>query len=211
MRSWLIVPLAIGATVASAQPPVDVVPPDAAQRITEADAAAVANAVRAGDEALSCEALQTEMVSLAQQIQPVAQGFGQQFEADLAKVEEAQQAAEEQTRRGRPRLGQVARGFATGVIPGADRAAAAAQQAASIAEAEQARVQTNENLERMAAFAGDAAGLAGPARRGERVIALAQARDCAWLKEGGGAPPGAFPAGAFPPGAVPPGIPAAPR
>ena len=89
------------------------------------------------------------------------------------------------------------RGLATGMIPGADRANAAAQQAASIAQAAEAQRQTEQNLERISALEENIAGLAGPAMRGERVLELARARNCAWMQEGGGAPPG------FPPGGPP--------
>jgi hypothetical protein len=64
-------------------------------------------------------------------------------------------------------------------------------------------------VQRVADMGAQAAAMAGPAMRGERVLELAKARDCAWAKEGGGMPagavPGAIPPGAFPPGAVPPG------
>jgi hypothetical protein len=190
----------LGASVASAQQPADTRLEDAAQRALDAQAAGEANAARPGDENLSCEALQTEMISIAQAIQqqPSLQGFAAQAQTDLAAAQEAQQAAEGETAR-RPRFGQVMRGFATGVVPGADRAGAAAQQAAAIAQAEEAQRQTNENLERIAGIADGAAAMAGPAMRGERVLELARARDCAWMKEGGLPPPGAFPPGAAPP------------
>jgi hypothetical protein len=201
MRTLLVLSLLLGASTVAAQPPTDTRLEGATQRALDAQATAAANAARPGDENLSCEALQTEMVSIAQAIrqQPSLQGFAAQAQTDLAAAQEAQQAAEEQTARARPRFGQALRGFATGVVPGADRAAAAAQQATAIAQAEEAQRQTNQNLERIAGIADGAAAAAGPTMRGERVLELARARDCAWLKEGGVPPPGAFPPGAVPP------------
>jgi hypothetical protein len=164
------------------------------QRMLEAQAAATADATRPGDEDLSCEALQAEMVSIGETLQqePALQSAAAQAEADLAKIQEAQQAAEAQARASRPRFGQMVRGMAAGVVPGMDRAGAAAQQAAAMAQAQQAQAQTNENLARIAALSAGAAASAGPAMRGQRVFELAQARNCAWAQEaGGGVPPDA--------------------
>jgi hypothetical protein len=213
MRTLVFVSLALCASVAFAQRQRDLSRQQAAEdQILAAQAEATANAVRPGDESLSCEALQTEMISLAQQMQPSVQGVGAQAAADFTRLQEAQQEAEAQTaqqRRGGRIFGQAVRGMATGMIPGADRANAAAQQAQSIAQAAEAQRQTQENLDRISGLSESVAGLAGPAMRGQRVLELAGARNCAWLQEGGDGPPGAFPPGAGPPpGAVPPGIPA---
>ncbi len=168
--------------------------------------------MRPGDEELSCEALQAEMVAIAQspEIQGLA-AFGQQAQADLAAAQQAQAAAA-QSQRARPRMfRQMVQGAASGVVPGLDRGAAAVQQAAAMAQASQAAAQTNANLERLAAIGEQSALMAGPALRGQRVIELAHARNCAWIQAGGmppGAVPPGIPAGAVPPGAVPPGIPA---
>jgi hypothetical protein len=198
-----MVSLASFASMVSAQQPVDARLEDAAQQLADAEAEAAANAKRPGDEDLSCEALQAEMVSISQTMQPLLEGPAQQFASDLSKLEEAQAAAEAQAPSARPRFGQMVRGLATGAVPGMDRANAAAQQAQSIAQAEQARADTNENLERVAALSEGTAAIAGPAMRGQRVLELAEARNCAWLQEGG-VPPGAFPPGSVPPdGAVP--------
>jgi hypothetical protein len=177
------------------------------KQIEEAQALAEANAVRPGDENLSCEALQAEMMALAQspEMQAFAQGFGAQAQADLAGLQQAQTAAEEQTRNARRGIFRsMAQGVASAVTPGADQAAARAQQAASKAQSAQIEAQTNQNLERILGQSDNIAAMAGPAMRGRRVFELAEARDCAWLKEGG-MPPGAFPPGSAPPGlALPP-------
>jgi hypothetical protein len=195
-----VLALALGVSIASAQQPGDTSSQqDAAEQLEAAQAEARANAVRPGDEDLSCEALQTELMAMAQSMQPGVQAFGQQAAADLAEVQTAQQAAEEAAARSRPRFGQMMRGMATGVVPGMDRASAAAQQAESIARAGEAQAETNANLEQINALAAEATAMAGPVARGERVLELAKTRNCAWLEEGGAGMPGAFPPGAVPP------------
>jgi hypothetical protein len=178
-----------------------------AEQLAAAEAAAQANAVRPGDEALSCEALQAEMVAIVQspEMQAFVQTAGPQAQAQLAQLNAAQ-AEQEAAASSRPRLGgQIARGLAVGVVPGLQQANAQAQQAASIAQAAEAQAQAEQNQRAALALGSQAATLAGPAMRGQRVIELAQARDCAFLKEGG-MPPGALPPGAVPPGGLPPGF-----
>lgn len=207
MRVVLFVSLVLASSSAAAQN-TDERLEAAGQALVEAQAHGAANAVREGDEDFSCEALQSEMVAIAQspEMQSLA-GFGQQAQADLSAV---QQAAAEEAGRSRPRLfRQMVQGAATGVVPGVGRGAAAAQQAAAAAQAAQMAQQTNANLERVASLGEQAAVMAGPAMRGQRVLELAQARNCAWVQEEGTLPPGALPPG-FSAGAVPPGIPAPP-
>jgi hypothetical protein len=212
MRVVLFVSLVLASAAGSAQNS-DQRLEAAGQALAEARAQGEANAVRPGDEDLSCEALQAEMVAIAQS--PEMQGLGgfaPQGQAELAAVQEAQAAAEEAAR-SRPRMfRQMVQGAATGVVPGLGRGAAAAQQAAAAAQAAQTAAQTSANLERVAAIGEQAALVAGPAMRGQRVIELAQARNCAWIQEGGMPPPGAAPAGGVPPGTpAPPAAPAPQR
>jgi hypothetical protein len=190
MRTSLLLCLACSVGVVG-QEPAAPSPEAMQQQLLAAQAAAQAGASRPGDEDLSCEALQAEMVSIAQAMQqdPALQSMAVQAQADLAKMQEAQQAAEVQAQASGPRFGQMVRGMATGVIPGADRANAAAQQAAAAAQTQQAQAEASENLQRMSAMSQGAAALAGPAMRGQRIIELAQARSCAWLQEAGAAAP----------------------
>ena len=208
MRSVVLVPLLWVAAAASAQNDDLAKQQEAlADQLEAAQAAAEANASRPGDEALSCEALQAEMVAIAQspEMQAFAQTAGAQAQSDLAKINEAQ-AAQQAAAGSRPGLARgIAQGVVSGVVPGLGQAQAAAQQAASMAQAAQAQQQVRQNQQSMLALGGQAAAMAGPMMRGQRVMELAQARDCAWLKEGGGLPPGALPPGALPPGALPPG------
>ncbi len=216
MRTVLVVFGALAAVSASAQRSPDLSrQQQAAQEITDAQAAGAAAAVRPGDEDLSCEALQTEMVAIAQSpaMQNFAQGFGAQAQADLDKLNEAQAEAEEQTKSARKGIFRgIVRGAATAVTPGADKVAARAQQAAAIAQNAELQAETNRNIEGILGQSGNVAAMAGPAMRGQRLLELAQARDCAWLKDGGAGalPPGALPPqpGSAPPlpGAVPPGL-----
>jgi hypothetical protein len=179
-----------------------------ADQIAAAQAAGEANASRPGDESLSCEALQAEMVAIAQspEMQAFTQTAAAQAQADLAQINAAQAAQQQAAAAGRPRLfRQMVQGVASGVVPGAGQAQAQAQQAQAIAQNAQLQQQTQQNQQEILALGGQVANLAGPAMRGQRVFELAQARDCAWLKEGGGPPPGALPPGALPPGALPTG------
>ena len=203
MTALRYVALILGAGIAYAQGPADVSPQrDAAQQLAEAQAAAAANAARPGDQDLSCDALQAELVTTAQstEMQGFAQSAGQQAEADLAAVDAAQKAEQEEAGRSRPRFGQMMRGMATGMVPGADRGAAAAQQAAAMAQAAAAQARGAERLAQMNATAGQAAGMAGSAMRGVRLIELGRAKNCDWAQDAG-----------VPPGAIPPTTPAPSR
>ena len=208
MRTVLLVPLLWVAVAASAQNDDLAKQQEAlAEQLEAAQAAGEANASRPGDEALSCEALQAELVAIAQstEMQSFAQTAGVQAQADLAKINEAQ-AAQQAAAGSRPRLFRgMVQGAASAVVPGLGQAQAGAQQAAAIAQSAQAQEEVRQNQQSMLALGGQAAAMAGPMMRGQRVMELAQARDCAWLKEGGGLPPGALPPGALPPGALPPG------
>jgi hypothetical protein len=208
MRTLLFVPFVLTAfTVAAQNDDLAAQQQALADQLTAAQAAAEANASRPGDESLSCEALQSEIVAIAQspEIQGFVQTAGAQAQAQLAQINEAQ-AAQQAATSSRPRLfRQMVQGAASAVVPGVGQASAQAQQAQAIAQNAQVAEQTRQNQQAILALGGQTAAIAGPAMRGQRVMDLAQARDCAWLKEGGGLPPGALPPGALPPGALPPG------
>jgi hypothetical protein len=219
MRTALVVAFVLAAFASSAQnDDLSAQQQALAEQITAAQAAAEANASRPGDEDLSCEALQAELMAIAQgpEMQGFVQTAGVQAQADLAKINEAQ-AAQQAAAESRPRmLRQMIQGAASGVVPGLGQAQAQAQQSAAVAQSAQMQEQARQNQQAMLALGGQAVGLAGPAMRGQRLIELAQARDCAWLKEGGllpgalppgGLPPGALPPGGLPPGALPPAAP----
>ena len=208
MRIVLLVPFVSAAFAASAQDDNLAAQQQAlADQITAAQAAAEANASRPGDENLSCEALQAEMVAIAQspEMQAFTQTAGAQAQANMAQISAAQ-AAQQAAAGSRPGLArQIAQGVVSGVVPGVGQAQAQAQQAAAMAQNAQLQEQTRQNQQAILGLGGQLSSLAGPAMRGQRVFELAQTRDCAWLKEGGGLPPGALPPGALPPGALPPG------
>ena len=208
MRTVLLVPFLSVALAAAAQNDnLATQGQGLADQITAAQAAAEANAVRPGDENLSCEALQAEMGAIAQspEMLAFAQSAGGQAQANMAQISAAQ-AAQQAAAASRPGMArQIAQGVVSGVVPGVGNAAAQAQQAAAMAQAAQQQQQTLQNQQAILGLGGQIANIAGPAMRGQRVYELAQARDCAWSKDGGGLPPGAAPPGAFPPGALPPG------
>jgi hypothetical protein len=196
MRTVLLAPFLLTAFTATAQNDDLAAQQQAlADQIAAAQAAAEANASRPGDENLSCEALQAEMVAIAQspEMQAFAQSAGAQAQSQLAQINEAQ-AAQQAVAESRPRLfRQMVQGAASGVVPGLGQASAQAQQAQAIAQNAQVQEQTRQNQQAILALGGQVTTIAGPAMRGQRVTELAQARDCAWMKEGGGLPPGALP------------------
>jgi hypothetical protein len=152
-----------------------------------ADAQGAANANRPGDEDLTCQQLQDEIVAAAQspEFQGALQPFAEQAQADQAQVEEAQQQIEEQTQ-GRRRGGaggglfrSLAQGAAAAALP--NSVGASATQAAGMAQAAQMQRQAAQNQERIFAAAEGAVGLMGTAQRGQRVMELAEAKKCEWL------------------------------
>jgi hypothetical protein len=207
MKTVLLVPFVFSTFTAAAQNDLAAQQQALADQIAAAQAAGEANASRPGDESLSCEALQAELVAIAQspEMQAFVQTAGAQAQSQLDQLNEAQ-AAQQAAAGPRPRLfRQMVQGAASGVVPGLGQAAARAQQAESIAQNAAVQQQTLQNQQAILALGGQTAAMAGPAMRGQRVMELAQARDCAWVKEGGALPPGALPPGALPPGALPPG------
>jgi len=92
MRTILLALLLFSASATLAQNDADL----AAQQRAMAEqlAAAQASAARPGDEALSCEALQAEMVAIAQspEMQAFAQTAGAQAQGQLEQINAAQAA-----------------------------------------------------------------------------------------------------------------------
>ena len=159
---------------------------EAQLRTAEVEGAAAA--VRPGDEDLTCQQLQDEIVAAAQspELQAALQPFAQQAQSDQAQVEAAQQQLEEQTQ-GRRRGGggggglfrSLAQGAATAALP--NSVGASAQMAAAAAQAAQMQQQAAQNQERIFDAASGAVGMMGTAMRGQRVMELAEAKKCEWL------------------------------
>ncbi|HXS81013.1 MAG TPA: hypothetical protein VN818_12035, partial [Gammaproteobacteria bacterium] len=168
MRTVLLVPFVLAAFTASAQNDDLAKQQQAlADQLAAAQAAGEANASRPGDENLSCEALQTEIVTIARspEMQGFAQSAGAQAQASMAQIAEAQAAAQ-QAAASQPGLArQIAQGVVSGVVPGVGQVSAQAQQAAAMAQAAQQQQQARQNQQNILALGGQAAAMAGPAMR----------------------------------------------
>jgi hypothetical protein len=140
--------------------------------LQSAFAAAQAAAVRPGDEALSCEGLATELVASAKD--PAVQSY----------VAKAGAAAKEQLDAMTAAAGTAAAKSAitlySSIVPGAGWAG----HAAAVAQAEAQRAQAARNIQERMGQAQEMMGIMPQLMRGQRVIELAQARDCAWVREG---------------------------
>jgi hypothetical protein len=155
-------------------------------QLKTAEVEGAAAAVRPGDEDLTCQQLQDEIVAAAQspEFQAALRPFAEQAQADQAQIEAAQQQIEEQTqgRRGGGGGGlfrSLAQGVATAALP--NSVGTSATQAAAMAQAAQLQRQAAQNQEQIFGAAQGAVGMMGTAMRGQRVMELAEAKKCEWL------------------------------
>lgn len=133
--------------------------------------AAQAQAVKPGDESLDCEALETEMTTLA--TDPAMQ----------ARVQ-ASGAAAQQRAQGAPSAGAAAAmTLFSSMVPGADMAGLAAQAAQAQSQQAQAAMNMQSRMQQMQSMMANLPLM----MRGQRVVELAQAKKCDWIA---GAMPG---------------------
>jgi hypothetical protein len=141
--------------------------------VMAAQAQAQATAARPGDEALSCDALQSEMTVMfndpAFQASVNSMGASAQSQMDRAKAAQAGAVG--------LGIGSMAAGIAGSMIPGMGwlgMAGVQAQQAAAMAQmpaADRARAQ----------MMGDTVAIMPQIYRGQRIYELAQAKKCAFI------------------------------
>jgi hypothetical protein len=112
-------------------------------------AAAQAGANRTGDESLSCESLESELVTTAKH--PAVQSYT-----------------------------QGALTLFSSVVPGG----AWAGHAVGVAQAQAQQAQAASNIEQRMQQAQEMMGIMPQLMRGQRILELAQARNCAWVREG---------------------------
>ncbi len=152
--------------------------PDAAMRRMEtAMTAAQAQAERPGDAALTCEALENEVIAFAEdpKIQAFAQEHGAQAEQRIDKIGATPRAAA--VRAGLDLL----LGMAGSFVPGVDLLQWGLQSAESArmqGEARKAETQVMAMMDQLIP-------LMPQMMRGQRVYELAQARQCAFLEQAG--------------------------
>lgn len=134
--------------------------------------AAQAGAIRAGDESLSCEALESELVATVKQ--PAVQSY-------VAKSGAAAQERAAALNTG-PSLTATRSALTlfSSIVPGG----AWAGHAAGAAQAQAQQAQATSNIQQRMQQAQEIMGIIPYLMRGQRVIELAQARNCAWLREG---------------------------
>jgi len=150
-------------------------------RMQQSQAQAAAAAQRPGDEALTCEALQGEMTTLM--TSPEMQAFNAS-NAAFAAEGQARMAGIQGQMAGSMAMG-MGLGLASAFIPGLGMAQGLAMQAQAAGMQHQAA----QNQERMVQQAGSVEAAMPTLMRGQRVIELAQAKQCPFLQDRGMAPP----------------------
>jgi hypothetical protein len=144
-----------------------------AANMMAAQAAAEKAAVRPGDAAMSCEALQTELTTIMQdpafQAAIASSGAAAQAQMDQAKAAQASAAGLGAT--------SIAAGIASSFIPGAGWLGTAAMQA-QMAQA-QARMPAADRAR--AQMMGDMTTMMPTMYRGQRLHELATAKKCAFV------------------------------
>jgi hypothetical protein len=164
MRRLFLLNLIVAAACASPRAPDPGANPG--MELHAAMQSAQAAASRPGDQSLSCEALQAELGETMKD--PAIQSF-----TDSA----AQQAAPVTGAPGAGAPGGAASALLGSVLPGVD----AASTAAMAAQAPAMQAQTQANVQARAQQAQAMTAMLPQMMRGQRLIELAQARNCDWL------------------------------
>jgi hypothetical protein len=133
--------------------------------------AAEAAANRPGDDALGCDALQTELVASAKD--PAVQAFVAKSGAIAQEKMAAMNSA------GAGVGAQMAMTIMSSIVPGGGWAG----YGANVAQAQAAQVQAARNMQQQMQQAQELMTIMPQMMRGQRVIELAQRRDCGWLQD----------------------------
>ena len=133
--------------------------------------AAQAAAIRPGHESLSCEGLAAELVAAAKDT--AVQAYIAKSGAAAQKQLDAMNAA----------AGTAAAGSALSLFGSVVPGGAWAGHAAAVAQAEAQKPQAARTIQERMQQAQEMMGIMPQLMRGQRVIELAQARDCEWLHE----------------------------
>jgi hypothetical protein len=166
------------------------------QKLQTAMADAQTKAIRPGDAAMNCEALQGALQAavLDPAVQTVAKQNGAVAQEQLDAIEkgtaEAKAAAATRIASG------MVQGLASAFVPGAGAFTAASQQAAARAQAAQAQTQVAKNLQDMNAMMDRMIVILPQLMRGQHVMELAYGKQCPWIMSA--IPPGANPFAAPP-------------
>jgi hypothetical protein len=148
---------------------------EAMANLEQSMAAAQAQAVRAGDEQLTCDELQNEITTTMQdpavQSAVAANGADAQAQMDRMNAAQGQQRANMAT--------SMFLGFASSFIPGAGYAQMAQQQM----QAAQQQRQAQQNMQQMMVMMERMTPIMPQLMRGQRVYELAQAQQCAFIQQ----------------------------
>jgi len=157
--------------------------------LQKAMADAQAKAARPGDNALTCDAIQNEIVSSMRDpaVTAVATKAGAWSADEQHKLEEATGASKAAMAR------QMAMGLASSLgsifLPGLGMLTGRAQNAAAAAQAEQSAAAAARNIQQLEERMNEMMTILPQVMRGQRLLELAQGRKCDWLAgpPGGGA------------------------
>lgn len=194
VRAATIVVL-LAAPVNAQRPPS---PNDQMDKLQKAMADAQAKAPRPGDNALTCDAIQNEIVTSMRDpaVTATATKMGAWASDQQRKLDEASGAAKGAM------AGQMAMGLASSIasmfVPGLGMFTGRAQAAAAQAQAAQASVEAARNIQQLEERMNDMIPILPQMMRGQRLVELAQAGKCDWLA-GAGVPPGGDPSGTVQP------------
>jgi hypothetical protein len=175
------------------------------QKLQTAMADAQTKAVRPGDAAMSCEALQSELQAavLDPEVQKVAQENGAVAKEKIDELEKG--SAEAKAAAATRMASSIFMGIASALVPGAGMIGAAAQQATARAQAAQAQAAAAKNMQDMNAMMDRMIVILPQTMRGQHVMEVAYGKQCPWIKDA--IPPGTNPfgRGSVPQGVNPPG------
>jgi hypothetical protein len=165
--------LALSAVLAL-QPALAQTPEEMQAQMDASVAAAREAAVRPGDEALTCDQLQAEIVANTQNPEYQAQvaAMGQTAQGQMDQMQAARERAQGQM------AGSIAMGVISSFIPGAGYAQMLAQRA----QAAQMEQQTQANQAQMMSMMDNVNASMPYVMRGQRLYELAQAQQCAFLQ-----------------------------
>jgi hypothetical protein len=153
------------------------------QKMQMAMADAQAKAVHPGDDKLSCDQMLQELA--VQMQQPAVR------EAAIANGGIAQEKLDELEKGKREAKAQIATQMATGLfmgmassfVPGLGMITGRAQQAQAAAKAAQDQAKAEQNFQDMAKIGDNLIAILPQMMRGNRMMELAQAKKCDWMKQ----------------------------
>lgn len=147
----------------------------AGARMQEQQAQAQADAVRPGDEQLTCDQLQAEMGATMNS--PEMQTNMSEIEASAARQQEMQREAQERAR------GQMATGVVAGVIGSVIPGAGYAQTAIMNAQAREQQAAAAQGQTETAGMIDNMSNMMPAMMRGQRVVELARAQSCEFVQD----------------------------